>query len=261
MTQTKTFTLKALLLTLLLVPAMFLFSACGSQLDSNATVNISGTYAQTTEDNDFGTFLADEETISDFESGMHITMTMKNMEITEGVLASMYINVYIKYDIDEVEGTATLSELAAKISVTNESTHEQQSATMYITGGYIYMSMEGQNLKSEVPDSLSEVFGLSFIDGLGSDELLGYFIGEPDAFDVKIAVSGVVTKYHLIIKEGYSEEIPELANSELYFVFNDNFLSGIYMSAEMGGGSAEVSLVGFYGDIQYPDFSGYTDAS
>jgi len=255
MTKEKSFSIKALLLSLLLIPAMFLLSACGSQLDANATVNITGTYSATTEDNDLGTFLADETTVTDFANGLHMTIEMDGMEIEEmGV--KIYINAYVKYETNEETNTTTLTELAAKMSVTSSTGTE--TGNIYVKDGYLYADSEDGKIKSVAPSDLSDMFYDMDLTSADVQEMFSLFTENTGSFDVEIATAGTVTKYNLSLKDDYSgEELSSLADAELYFVFNNNQLTGVYMS--MYNELMKISIVGFDGSISYPDFSDYQE--
>jgi len=256
MTQAKTFSIKALLLSLLLVPAMFLFSACGSQLDARATVDNTGNYSATTEDNDFTTFLADEGTTTDFSNGLHMTMDM-TIALTETTEMGLYINAYIKYAIDEATSTLTMTELAAKMTATNGS--ESETVNFYVVDGFMYVdSSEGQ-YKSEVPADMGDIFYGMGVSDIDVDELLDLFTANTGCFDVEVATSGTVTKYHISVNEASEtvEAVESVVGFDLYFIFNNGQLTGLYMSTTYG----TISIVGFDGDISYPNFSGYEETA
>lgn len=252
--------LKYLLLALIL-PAMFLFSACGDgQLGAQAQADIGNpeNYVEATADQKtaFTTILNNEEAVG-----------VKTYRITADMVMS---GVSTKMNCIYNVAGETL-ELAMKMEASMEGVTE--TVKCYVKDNYAYGEFQGQSgdamkemvgtnkIKEPVEgDMLSDV--ISSLDSLTLDysvERAKELDLADEAIGLKVEVSGETTRYELS-REG-AEGI------KIYFVFEAGVLNAVQleMATEANGyipaTSAKIVIEAFDGEIEFPDFNGFEEVT
>ncbi len=253
MEKTKTQTiLKSVLLSLLLLPLLLIFTACGS---SDAKVDTSGTYTETSAEN-FTNFVNAETTTSDFTSGFHMTMNW-NMTIN-GKSVDTKINIWATMNGDQFGG------MKMESSVKGGGENGSVNAWARLEDGEFVVYTEtndgGKVLRAKVNVGTDLNVGDMNGSAMSAEDVLALVSKNVEDFNFKSFTNGDVTKFEIMNLSGSSVTLTGgmiCSEFKTYFVFTDDTLTGVqvsaYSSASMGSTSITCDIVAFDGDISYPN--------
>lgn len=251
--------LKTFMMALVLVPVALCFAACGGPLDSNATINVSGNY-QNSSETELNTYLSDESTsVDNILSGMKMSMSLR---ADEGDVSYVCI---IKTTETKSEMLFKLTSKAKKASdadysgtitayLVQETVDTQQVTTLYLDG-----KMEGQEFKKvKVTGSNAERLASAFT---YMKELSNGFLpsskSDMTITEVKKATSDQTTKWKVDVT-GEND-----TKASLYYVFENGVFAGFKIdnfAMNMGDMVTTISAAMCpYSDAINFDTNGYTE--
>ena len=276
---------------LLILPVVFAFAGCGSQLDGNAKVNTGreASYEAATME-DLTNYVA---TITEGDEAAVPTGAKITVAFTAGTYANGKVNVIFKVTEDEEENTNLEFAVRANVNYKDGDTAGKVKADLYYKDQVLYLDANVTGVDQETAAmvngkqklDLSEMGGLLGLLGMAEGFLpveteempfdmamlpemfenfdlnvvLGLLDIIPVEFDVATYTDGNITRFKLAA-------IDEETNDSIigYLVFVNGVLAGVKVDARMAEGddimSLSVAIEAFAGDIQYPNFNGYTEA-
>lgn len=276
---------------LLILPVVFAFAGCGSQLDGNAKVNTGreASYEAATME-DLTNYVA---TITEGDEAAVPTGAKITVAFTAGTYANGKVNVIFKVTEDEEENTNLEFAVRANVNYKDGDTAGKVKADLYYKDQVLYLDANVTGVDQETAAmvngkqklDLSEMGGLLGALGTVAENLpveteempfdmamlpemfenfdlnvvLGLLDIIPVEFDVATYTDGNITRFKL-------SAIDEETNDSIigYLVFVNGVLAGVKVDARMAEGddimSLSVAIEAFAGDIQYPNFNGYTEA-
>ncbi len=277
---------------LLILPVVFAFAGCGSQLDGNAKVDTGkeAKYeAATMQDlTNYVDGLTETEDATAVPAGVKVTVSFQ-----AGSMANGKFNVIFK--TTETEGDVDV-ELAVRATVNakiDDETNLKVKADAYYKEDVLYLDANVTGLPAEMAEmattvngkhklDLSEMGGLLGLLGMAEgflpveteelpiDNILGILAdfdvaavaemlgGMGIEFDVSTYTEGVVTRFKL-------SAVDEETNDTIvaYLVFANGVLAGVKVDAQMTDGdevmSLSLALEAFAGNIEYPNFNNFQD--
>lgn len=251
MERAKSFKWANALWILLLIPLLFVFTACGDNtpavLKTQATCNTSGAYATAATQEDFDAAIGTQTAID--AEGFRITMKGKQ----DG--ADVYGNMVVKGE-----------EFMMQVKGKNPDTGKTESVLFFYTDGKIYFSMkyEGKTYKVymdvDMDEAMEEYGAGEFMD---SESILAAVAKVQSKLDV--AKQGNNYKFTLKDGESFVQDGATITKAVAYFNFNENNkLTALQMTYEgtdedQGSMKATVTMSGFSGNIEFPDLSDYKD--
>lgn len=253
------------------VPCALVMASCGgSQLETKADVNTRGNYVATASQTEMNEYVAQENVKTEMASGYHVTYEIKATEEM-----SMFVNAYFK-----MNDSGVITEAAMKMDVP---TLNDMKVNYWIKDGVCYAeSTFGESIiktkyTMDQGDSASDL--LEAADGImvSANDFLDSFgemnLGNEGKFKYEVAKSNTSTKYHAYLNEAFSVEMSgmkmDFSKSDIYLVFeNDQFVGAKYntnykmtVGEESYDSSMYAAITTFNGNIEYPDFSGFTETN
>lgn len=277
---------------LLILPVVFAFAGCGSQLDGNAKVNTGreASYEAATME-DLTNYVA---TITEGDEAAVPTGAKITVAFTAGTMANGKVNVIFKVTEDEEENTNLEFAVRANVNYKDGDTAGKVKADLYYKDQVLYLDanvtgvdqataamvngkqkldlsemggIEGllgmammflpEEATEEIPFDMEMITGM--FENFDLNVVLGLLDMVPVEFEVSSYIDGNITRFKLAA-------IDEETNDSIigYLVFVNGVLAGVKVDARMAEGddimSLSVAIEAFAGDIQYPNFNGYTEA-
>lgn len=282
--------LKTFLMALVLVPCAFIFAACGGdQLSQAVSVDTSGNY-QTATATEAQTAATADTNLEGIDKGHRFQIEMNTKVGNE----TMRLKASLIYK-ETTTATETKSIMAIRAEATNFSMAQMgdlevngKATLYYIDTNYVDAATEDTeeaymdaNMTMSMGTSEMTVNGKYAID-LGDEtnadlqsivammaslrEMMAMFTPDNEAIvswtdsnTYKIATEGTTTKIEVTIpeyKEGNDVLSPEY---KVYFVMEDGKFVGMSTQMILGSNSQKVAISAFDGEVELPDFEGYTD--
>lgn len=271
MTKSKVLnTFKVFFVALLLVPIAFVFAACGGQLDTKASVNTNGNYTASSK-GDFKEALGKQTELAS-QTGYRFTTEMNlNGKINSSTVNSKML----------LNGILAKDEMAMKIST--NSLGENMSGEMYVKDNTLYTHSDAvwqnginwqiESKTKQTITSMDSAFNDSVASMAGEMKDVQSFLELIDG-DEYAVVTKSGTNYCVKVQDMEFGELCKLSNVKIYFNFdaqNKLIAVGLIADASMTTlsiygqeialtGTAAFTISAFEGQIQFPDFSGYTEA-
>lgn len=278
---------------LLILPVAFAFTGCGGgQLDGNAKVNTGkeASYEAATME-DLTDYVA---TITEGDEAAVPTGAKITVNFTAGAYANGKVNVLFKVTEDEEENTNLEFAVRANVNYKDGDTAGKVKADLYYKDQVLYLDANVTGVDQETAAmvngkqklDLSEMGGIEgllgmammFLPGDVTEEMpfdmamlpemfenfdlnvvLGLLDVIPVEFDVATYTDGDYTRFKLSAVDAETND-----TIVAYLVFVQGVLAGVQVNAQMTEGedvmSLAVAIEAFAGDIQYPNFNGYTEA-
>ena len=252
MEKTKTQTiLKSVLLSLLLLPLLLVFTACGS---SDAKVDTSGTYTETTAEN-FTNYVNANTTTADFASGFHMTMDWNI--IINGQSIDTKINIWAVMDGDQFGGMRMESTVRGGGKSGSANAWARMENNEYVV--YTETNGNGNVTRTKVNVGSDLTVDDMDSDAMSAGDVLALVSENIEDLNFKSFTNGDVTKFEIVNLSGSTVTITGgivCSEFKTYFVFENDELTGIqlggYASGSLGSTSLTFNIVTFDGDISYP---------
>lgn len=257
--------LKNALVALVLVFCTFALVACGgkAQLDQEASVSKKG-FVGSNKQEVTAVFEGDTKPEEFETTNFQATMTMKGTTTKGGISITMDIlmNMYITCD-EQGEPTGFAIKLKSGDDFVTNIYFQDKNA-------YFYCKSEKTELKCKMPldpTSNEPVTSVASIVSMSSAIPTLAQLAFSNAFDVEIegmkfekAIKGDNARYHIAYTQPKSETEKE-ATYNLYIQLNKNTISAIEANVESNGINVKMAASQFNGEIKFPSFKGYKEAS
>ncbi len=275
--------LRGVALGLCLIPSMMLFTACGGQLDEQATCKTSKSYSASTAAEFNEETSKNDQTYIDIAGGYRITVdtsaegyinttgyetkysvkNFSNAAIKLGENPGVALRTTTSCNLVGVEGNITME------SYLKDNNLYVHSLPTTITSNYIQTSIAEQKIMIEGKDvvsTLEEIGGISDFTNLQS---VMDFIKENEA-DAKFEINktGDNTSFKITFDNDFTYET--MANIVAYVNLRyDNMITELKIEADYSTTTGAIQMQGktictissFSGEIEYPNFEGYTQGS
>lgn len=245
--------IKNILLALILVPCMFLLTACGDdvekQFKETASINTEGTYTETTK-TELNNYLgvANNQVVENEKT------TLKGYRITGSIVSE---EASIEYNgIVSFGETFADTKMAIKMNMAIEGQQIQSEAYVKDSVMYMHSEMQGMEMKYKMPFLTGEEMDEAIDDEIGLasiEDILEEIIANDDV-TVKVFIDGATTKYE--IKENMVAGALE-SGLVTYLVFENDVLQGIQYTLEVESEVINITIQNYEGKISYPSFDDY----
>lgn len=269
---------------LLIVPVLFVFTACGGQLGTEAKVNIGkkGDYTETTYD-ELNNYLVEnvyKDEVAEATNGMLFRITM-NMTSNMGAMSEIKAKVNAIVGHEKQEGDtaeelynyvmASKLKVSGKVKYNNNTENYDASAEIYVKDGFMYVNAKGSG-------EFADISGKTKYSANEENEFskyLSYISVDPVELMMQLQSVGATAQVSVNTKDGLirycietsSENVIEESDlpQRIYLVFKDNNLIQIQTESEMSFFGMEMNVVikmeVYNGNIEFPDFKDYVDQS
>lgn len=234
---------KKLIYSLLVLPCLILLTACnGNQLDTNANVNTTGNYK-------ISTYEDLKENALDKIGDNYLDASYKiTARLNLGGTPMVNLNGIVKgNNLDNLQAAFKLISIGAR-------------AEYYVSNGVMYFLDSNNKIKSSIPsvEALKKQLGVTDI--LTLSEVFNKIE------DARINENLKVEKHSAGTENKFKVTFALKANNviynyRIYFVFNENNLTGVKVEYNSDVYTLELNMEQFNGNITYPDFSDYADAN
>lgn len=237
------------MLLLVMLPCAMLFNGCSGkgQLDTKATLNTGkeSNYVALTDNNDFINYLNADTTTATLHS---YKLTVEGKAIEDGKTQKIRMNAICQFSDD-----LTTVNFAVKGSAYGT------PIAMYITDGYLYMSMKSEGISMKIKKPLTNDIFDENTSEFDIDNYVDMALSSLSNADSQVAVSFYEDNYTKYYK--LSETVSAEVINDYYFVFENDVLAGIKLNITGGNANMTFTLAKFEGTIDFPDFSDYVDYS
>lgn len=223
----------ALLSIVLLVPCIFILTACNNDRLETVSINTEDSYSTSSKEELTGYIenLSDEnQNVSGFKMTFNIST-----------------NILGKSTITEINAIAKIDD-QNNLTMKIEAKYEGETSYMYLKDNNLYMSYEGKNYYIAIEDSQN-----SYINNFPTIDSVLADLQDIQGLIVEVNADG--SKYHISYDSG-------LEKVDTWLVFELDQLIGIRQKMELKQNdmtmSMDVCVKPYNGSVSLPDLSGYT---
>jgi len=241
------FSLKSLLLAILVVPVLFMFTACGGgQLDQKASCVTSGSWSKSDD------ITTSYNTAIDGKTGVEASAYRFTLDFEMsggGQSISLLLNSII--DGDDMATKIVVPKVDSKGKINGTET-----AYMYITGNKAYMDADGKKLYYEgddVSERMNELSGyMSMIQAYRDPD---YVMNSLNSLgNAEVSKSG---NNYKIVGTSITDN-----DTTIYLNFDSEgkliaFRGGFFIGSSTGSMTVTITMSAFDGEIEFPNFDGY----